>query len=160
MSILIAVDGATSTAIYEHVARVANVNGKVYAGWLEITGGGVAREGQNYVTGAGDEPRGLTDGKAVPQDITSKWEIRSWEMIKADLRTLAASRGDSSTTNYQKVPFQLVDQYRSLAPGVPSKTITYTVKIMSDKPDTPSDGKEFRQEVVFKQTNVPREDYT
>src|SRR5690242_18921606 len=103
-------DGNTLQGSYEHVRRSIEFNGKPYAGWSEITGGGVQREGQNYVFGAGDEPRGVIDGRAVPQDITAKLEVYTWQSLKIDLIVEAIAKRDSYRTNYQKVEWQIVDQ--------------------------------------------------
>lgn len=156
----ITVDGSTLIASYEHVSRVIEVAGIPIAGWNDMTGGGIQRDGQAYVHGAGDEPRGLTDGKVTPQDLTLKVEIYTWEaVVKPALRAQALLRGDISTTAHQKVPFQIVDQFRGAALGIPSKTTTYTVKIGADKPSTPNDGNQFYQELTLKQTGVPKEVY-
>ncbi len=152
-------DGRTLEASYEHNSRVINFAGKDYAGWNEMTGGGIQREGQTDVFGAGDVPRGTTDGKAVPQDLNLKLEVATWERIKADLVAMAVANGDTSATNYQKVVFQVVDQFRGATPTIPSKTITYSVKIKADKPATQSDGTQVYQEVTLKQHGVAKETY-
>lgn len=153
------IDGATLQASYEHVRRVIEFNGIPFNGWSEVTGGGIQRDGQNHVFGAGDEPRGVTDGKATPQDITAKLEIYTWQALKAELQAFALALGDASATNYHKVEWQIVDQYRGATPLQPSLTITYTVKIQAEKPNTPNDGNQFYQELTLKQVSIPQESY-
>src|SRR5829696_2659556 len=135
MTLPFTADGATLVASYEHVRRVIEFDSQPFNGWLEVTGGGVQREGQNYVFGAGDEPRGVTDGKATPQDLTAKLEVYTWQALKAALRAKAIAGGDTSATAHQKVEWTIVDQYRAQNAAKPSLTVTYTVKIAAEKPD-------------------------
>lgn len=153
-------DGATLQGSYEHVRRAIEFNGQPFAGWLELTGGGVQREGQNYVFGAGDQPRGVTDGRAVPQDITCKLEVYTWQSLKSALADQARSAGDTSETNYQKIAWQIVDQYRGADPTQPTLTRTYTVKVKGEAPDTPNDGNQFYAELTLVQTGIPQETYS
>lgn len=152
-------DGNVLLASYEHVRRAIEFNHTPFAGWSEFTGGGIQREGQNYVFGAGDEPRGITDGHAVPQDLTGKVEILTWQLLKQSLQAFAIAQGDASGTNYQKVEWQIVDQYRAQDPTKPTLTITYTVKIGAEKPQTPNDGTQFYQELTLKQVGIAQETF-
>lgn len=153
-------DGNTILASYEHVRRSVEFKGLPFAGWLEITGGGVGREGQSDIFGAGDEPRGATDGRAVPKDLTAKLELYTWQSLKQALTIEALALGDNSGTNYQKVEWQIVDQYRGANPTQPTLTRTYTVKIKEENPDTPNDGNQFHMELVLKQIGIPKETYS
>lgn len=152
-------DGATLQGSYEHVRRAVEFNGQPLAGWLEITGGGIQREGQNYVFGAGDTPRGVTDGRAVPQDITCKLEWFTWQTLKNLLIVQAITNGDTSSTNYMKVEWNIVDQFRGATATQPTLTRTYTVKIKGEAPDTPNDGNQFYAEMTLIQVGVPQETY-
>jgi hypothetical protein len=152
-------DGGSLVGSYEHVRRVLELDGLPFNGWNEATGGGIAREGQNHVFGAGDTPRGVTDGKAVPQDLELKLEMYTWETFKSFLKLKALSLGDNSDTNHQKVEWQIVDQYRGANPLQPSKTVTTTVKIAAEKPETPNDGNQFYMVLTLKPTSVPQESF-
>lgn len=152
-------DGNALIGSYEHVRRSIEFAGLPFAGWLELTGGGFQREGQNYVYGAGDEPRGVTDGRVTPQDITCKMEIGTFELLKAALTAAAIANGDTSATNYTKVPWQVVDQYRGADLTQKTLTITSTVKMNAVKPDTPNDGNQFYKELTLKQVGVAKEQY-
>lgn len=153
----ITVDGATLVRSYEHVSRVIEVAGIPIAGWNEMTGGGIAREGQTDIFGAGDEPRGTTNGRAVPQDITLKLEWATWEQLKTALLLQAIATGDTSATNYQKVSWEIVDQFRGATLFIPSITRTHSVKIKAEAPETPNDGTQFYMTLTLKQNGVPRE---
>lgn len=152
-------DGNTLQASYEHVQRSVEFEALPFAGWVEITGGGVQREGQTDVFGAGDEPRGKTNGRAVPQDLTAKLEWFTWQSLKQALIVKALALGDNSGTNYQKVEWQIVDQFRGANPTQPTLTRTYTVKVKGESPDTPNDGNEFYVELVLTQVGIPQETY-
>lgn len=153
----ITTDGATLVRSYEHVSRVIEVSNLTIAGWTEMTGGGVTREGVNHIFGAGDEPRGATNGKAVPQDITLKLEWATWDLLKTNLTLLAIATGDTSDTNYQKVVWEIVDQFRGATFAIPSIERTYSVKIMTEAPETPNDGTQFYMTLTLKQVGVPKE---
>ena len=152
-------DGKTIVASYEHVSRTIEINNVPYAGWNEMSGGGTSREGMDYIRGAGAEPRGLTEGKVTPQDITLKLEVATWEAIKAQLKVVALASGRIDDTAYQVVPFQIVDQWRATNPLAASKTTTYTVFVNAEKPTTANDGTQFYWELTLKQTGVAKESY-
>lgn len=156
----ITVDGRTLLASYEHASRVLEVAGIPIAGWNKLTGGGTSRENQNYVWGAGDEPRGLTDGRVVPQDYTLAIETLTFEgLLRPALAAQALLTGDTTETAYQKVPFTIVDQWVAKELGQPSLTIRSTVKIGGDKPMTENDGTQFGYELTLKQVGVPKRSY-
>lgn len=155
MSSPFTLDGAALVGSYEHVRRTIECDGLVFNGWSDVTGGGVKREGQNHVFGAGDSPRGVTDGKAVPQDISMKLEMYTWDILRAHLTLKALALGDTSETAYQKVPWQIVDQYRGASVLQPSFTLTTEVKINGDTPETPNDGTQFYQVLTLKPTGIP-----
>lgn len=152
-------DGNTLQASYEHVRRSVEFQGFPYAGWSEITGGGIHREGQAHVFGAGDAPRGVTDGRAVPQDLTARFEVYLWQSLKGALIAQALLFGDNSETNYQKVEWQIVDQWRGANPLQPTLTRTYTVKVKNEDPDTKNDGSQTYYELVLVPVGLPQETY-
>lgn len=160
MPLPITADGATLIASFEHVDRVAEIAGVPIRGWSTITGGGTSREGRNAVYGAGPEQRGLTDGKVKLEDITAKIEVYTWHFIlKPLLQAQALLRGLTNATGYQQVDFTLVDQWQSRTLGGPSLTITYTVRVSADKPDTPDDGNQFYKEIMLQQVLQPTEEF-
>jgi len=158
MALPITPDGATLIASFEHVDRVAEIAGVPIRGWNTITGGGTSREGRNAVYGAGAEQRGLTDGKVKLEQITAKLEVFTWHaVVKPLLAAQALLRGQIEPTAYQQVDFTLVDQWQSRTLGGPSLTITYTVRVSKDTPDTPPDGNQFYKEILLDQVIGPQE---
>lgn len=153
------IDGATLVASYEHVSRSLELDGIPFAGWSEMTGGGTSREGRVLVYGAGDEPRGLTNGKVKPGDLTLKLEVATHRALKAALRAKALAFGDASATAHQKIDFQLVDQFRGANFTQASLTLTYTVRIGAETPNTPNSGEQFYQELTLNQVSVAKEKF-
>lgn len=152
-------DGNTLQASYEHESRVLELDSVPYSGWNELTGGGVAREGQTHVFGAGGHPRGLTNGRAVPQDLTLKLEGYTWQNLKNALILKALAAGDNSDTNYQKVEWQIVDQWRGASPTQPTITTTTTVKVKSEVKETPNDGNQFYYTLTLMPVGIPQETF-
>lgn len=153
------IDGATDQAPYQHVGRTVELDGQPYGGWSEMTGGGVNREGMTYYYGAGSQPRGLSDGRVAPEEISLKLEGYTWQTLKNALIVKALSRGDSSDDGWMVVPWILVDQWSSNDFTRPSITKTWTVKIQKEAPETPASGEEFYCVLTLKPTGIPKETF-
>ena len=156
MPISLNADGDTSLSVYEHVNRSHKLDGFALGGWSEITGGGIVREGQTLVFGGGGKIRGLTNGKAVPQQITAKYEGATWEgIIVPALRLKALALGIFGEDAYMKVNTTFVDHWAAQELGRPSITITTVCRISSEKQLTTNDGKNSEYEVVWQPAGLP-----
>lgn len=87
----------------------------------------------------------------------AKQNGRTWEQLKTALLLQAIATGDTSATNYQKVSWEIVDQFRGATLFIPSITRTHSVKIKAEAPETPNDGTQFYMTLTLKQNGVPRE---
>lgn len=153
------VDGSTTEVVYEHAGRSVEVNGIPIGGWIELTGGGTTREGSTIIYGAGPNPRGRTVGKLKPEDITCKMEVATWQLLKTTLQAMALSKGITDSYGYQQVPWNIVDQWTALDTSKPSLTITTTVLVVAEKPDSPNDGNQLVKELTLGPVGAPTETY-
>lgn len=159
MSNQITADGGQS-AIYEQTERAVEVAGLPIGNYIELTGGGIAREGRQHVFNGKGEIVGTTNGRAVPQNKTIKMLTESWEgIVKPALVAFAATQGIFGEDGWMKVPFVIVDQWQSQTAELRSYTERQTFKILSVKPDTPNDGNSFSHELELFPTNLPTIEY-
>jgi hypothetical protein len=152
------VDAATANAEYSVAGRSVEVNNKPYAGFPEITGGGVTIEGQTYIRGTDGRILFLSRGIKTPQDLTSKVTVQTFRDLKFDLTVAAIQNGFLDEHAWMDQKITIVDQYKSGSPLAAPFTSTMIVSVGSFTPETPSDGGGFMRTIVWKQHELPSED--
>jgi hypothetical protein len=151
----ITIDGSTSTK-YEQSDRSIEWDGLPIGNYMELTGGGVQREGRTHAFNGKGEIVFTTNGRAVPQNKTIKPYPDTWEILRTNLESKAAALGITGDDAFMKVEFTLVDQWTSGMIGAPSYTERQSFVINAMKPDTPADGNPFAYEIELFPTSLPK----
>lgn len=140
---------------YSVVGRRIEIDGVPYVGLPDVTGGGVAKEGQNYVRGAGGQILFLSHGIKTPQDLTSVTTLGTFMALKAQLEIAAIARGLTAPASWMDVPVSFVKQTQSGSPLAPPHTETMVVSVMSWVEETPAGGDGSKCTIVWKQETLP-----
>lgn len=148
-------DAAVSNSEYSVAGRRVEIDGVPYSGLPELTGGGVTKEGQNYVRGADGSILYLSRGIKTPQDFTTVTTLGTFKMLKAQLEIAALARGLIGNEAWMDVPITITNQIQSGNPLAPPHTETMLLSVMSWQSETAASGEGSKCTVVWKQQNLP-----
>lgn len=148
-------DAAVAASEFSVAGRRVEINGVPYGGLPEITGGGVTKEGENYVRGADGSILYKSRGIKTPQDLTSVTTLGTFKLLKAQLELFAVARGLIGNDAWMDVPITIVNQIQSGNPLAAPHTETMVVSVMSWQSETAASGEGSKGTIVWKQHNTP-----
>lgn len=148
-------DAAVATDEYSVAGRRVEINGVPYAGLPELTGGGMTKEGQNYVRAADGSILYLSRGVKTPQDFTTVTTLGAFKLLRAQLQIAAVARGLTGNDAWMDVPITIVNQVQSGNPLAQPHTETMLLSVMSWQSETPTSGEGSKCTIVWKQQDVP-----
>lgn len=148
-------DAATANAEHSIAGQRVEINRKPYAGFPELTGGGVSIENQNYIRGSNGRILGLSRGIKTPQDLESKCTLGTFQTLKADLVATAILLGITGEEAWMDVPITVVIQNVSGNPLAPSFEETMILSVMAAKPERTADGSGWMMGITWKQHVLP-----
>jgi hypothetical protein len=148
-------DAATSNAEHSIAGQRVEINGKPQSGFPEITGGGIAIEGQNYVRGTDGRILFVSRGIKTPQDLESKCTLGTFATLKADLQATATALGITGEEAWMDVPITVVLQNISGNPLAPPSNETMILSVMAAKPERTQDGSGWMMGITWKQHVLP-----
>lgn len=148
-------DAATSNAEHSIAGQRVEINGKPYAGFPEITDGGISIEGQNYVRGSDGRILFVSRGIKTPQDLNSKCTLGTFDTLKADLQATADLLGITGQETWMDVPITVIVQNISGNPLAPPINETMIVSVMAAKPERTADGSGWMMSITWKQHVLP-----
>jgi hypothetical protein len=146
-------DAAVATDEYSVVGRRVEVDGVPFIGLGDLTGGGVTKEGQEYVRGSDGSILYQSRGIKTPQDFTTVTTLGSFKLLKAQLQVAAVARGLTGNDAWMDVPVTVVTQVISGNPLAPPHTETMKLTVMSWQTETAASGSKCT--IVWKQQNIP-----
>ena len=148
-------DAATSNAEHSIAGQRIEINGKPYGGFPEVTGGGIAIEGQSYARGTDGRILFVSRGIKTPQDLESKIALGAFKSLKADLVTTAIALGLTGDEAWMDVPITVVLQNEAgntLAEPIEETMILSVMKVVIDKT---ADGSQWSASITWKQHVLP-----
>jgi hypothetical protein len=148
-------DAATAGDEHSIAGQRVEINGKPYAGFPEITGGGTSIEGQNYVRGSDGRILFLSRGIKTPQDLESKCTLGTFQTLKADLVATAILLAIAGDEAWMDTAITLVLQSVSGNPLAPPFEETMILSIMAAKPERTADGSGWMMGITWKQHVLP-----
>jgi hypothetical protein len=148
-------DAATAGDEHSIAGQRVELNGKPYAGFPEITGGGTSIEGQNYVRGSDGRILFLSRGIKTPQDLESKCTLGAFKILKADLVATATLLGITGDEAWMDVAITIVLQSVSGNPLAPPFEETMILSVMAAKPERTADGSGWMMGITWKQHVLP-----
>jgi hypothetical protein len=148
-------DAATSNAEHSIAGQRIEINGKPYAGFPEITGGGISIEGQSYVRGTDGRILFVSRGIKTPQDLESKCTLGTFKTLKSDLEATATALGVAGEEAWMDVPITVVLQNVSGNPLAPPDTETMILSVMAAKKERTADGSGWMMGITWKQHVLP-----
>lgn len=149
-------DNTTATDSYGVTGQSVEIDGIPFIGIGELTGGGVAKEGQTYFRGADGRILGLSDGIKTPQDFTTVTTLGTFITLKDLLEVNASVRGLIGDERWMDVSVTFVKQLASSNPLAEALTQTMTLSVMSWVEETPAGGDASKGTIVWKQHTLPR----